>query len=63
KKPVSISSDSTAKLSDASNFEDELPVKRKEEVSAEVPKLGVSAEPHNARQIKTQIFEKNTSFQ
>ncbi|KAJ9596441.1 hypothetical protein L9F63_012525, partial [Diploptera punctata] len=64
KKPtVSISSDSTAKLSDASNFEDELPVKRKEEVSAEVPKLGVSAEPHNARQIKTQIFEKNKASQ
>jgi len=39
--------------------QDALPNKRKDEVSAEVPKFGVSAESHRASYLETPIFEKN----
>ncbi|XP_069704532.1 cGMP-dependent protein kinase, isozyme 1-like isoform X2 [Periplaneta americana] len=39
------------------------PNKRKEEVSAEVPKLGISAESHTASDIRTPVFDKNQESQ
>ena len=56
---ISITSGSTVSLNDTWDSQDTLPAKRKEEVSAEVPKLGISAESPNATQIKTPIFQKN----
>jgi hypothetical protein len=36
-----------------------LPNQRRDEVSAEVPKLGVSGESHSATDLETPTFEKN----
>jgi hypothetical protein len=44
---------------DPQECQDALPNKRKDEVSAEVPKFGVSAESHRVSDLKTPIFEKN----
>jgi hypothetical protein len=39
--------------------DDNEPPRRKDEVSAEVPKLGVSAESHRASHFETPTFEKD----
>ncbi|PSN38183.1 hypothetical protein C0J52_15041 [Blattella germanica] len=59
----STSSAISQESTDPRNSEDKksllVPNKRKDEVSSEVPKIGVSAEPHNASDIRTPIFEKS----
>lgn len=55
---LDVESDSSVP-DDLQPCQDDLPSKRKDEVSAEVPKFGVSAESHRVSDLKTQVFEKN----
>jgi hypothetical protein len=50
---------SRRRSSDVVRPHDNSPVARKEEVSAEVPKFGVSAESHRVSHFETPIFEKD----
>lgn len=58
-RPANNSSETESRVSDIETAHGNGPIARKEEVSAEVPKFGVSGESHRASDFEIPTFEKD----